>query len=108
MLALYLLAEDRPRQFPTHRGFVFQLARRLRALAEANCGVWHDSLTGKAKRVYRDVPPRVTERVGTMVVEALGSGALSFARGLAQRAEMERRSKDQLRQALGELMGAAA
>lgn len=102
IIAMYLIAEFEPRRFSGHRGFMFQLVRRLRGLAEANCGTWQDYLTGKMKRVYRDIPAKVTERVAVVVVEAMGSGALTFARTMARREEKQREEVARLHAAVGE------
>lgn len=102
VIAMYLIAEFEPRRFSGHRGFLFQLVRRLRGLAEANCGTWQDYLTGKMKRVYRDIPAKATEQVAAVVVEALGSGALTFSRTIARRDEVKREQAARLLAAAGE------
>ena len=46
--------------------------RRVRALAEINIGKSIDPRTGRVKRVYRDLPPRVTEEMARIIVQSIG------------------------------------
>jgi hypothetical protein len=66
-LALYLLQDADPRRFRSDEAFLFQLVRRVRGLADVNAGEYYDHITGKQKRVYRDLPPRVTRVCGRLL-----------------------------------------
>lgn len=88
VLALYLLQHERPARFPSDEAFTFQLVRRVMRLTDVNVGVSHNSRTGRAVRVYRDLPPRVTRLLGGWLAEVYGRAGLYIA-GL-ETAEMDR------------------
>ncbi|MBN3790439.1 hypothetical protein [Burkholderia sp. Ac-20353] len=104
VLALYLLQHERPARFPSDEAFMFQLVRRVMRLTDVNVGVSHNSRTGRAVRVYRDLPPRVTRRLGEWLVEVYGRAGLYIA-GL-ETAEMDRAAAQtaKLNEALGTLV----
>jgi uncharacterized protein (DUF924 family) len=89
-LALFLMLDQEPRRFQTDRGFLFQLVRRVRGLADVNAGKYYDHGSGKVKRVYRDLPPRATESLGTIVVEAFGAAGVHLAQLERQQAGQDR------------------
>lgn len=66
-LAMFLMREWDGRKFASDRGFIFQLARRVRALTDLNVGTHYNHATGKVHRTYRDLPPKVT----TLLAQAL-------------------------------------
>ncbi|WP_175914583.1 hypothetical protein [Burkholderia metallica] len=104
VLALYLLQHERPTRFPSDEAFMFQLVRRVMRLTDVNVGVSHNSMTGRAVRVYRDLPPRVTRLVGRWLVEVYGRAGLYIA-GL-ETAAMDRAAARavELNDALGALV----
>ena len=71
-LAMFALEAHRPARFKSDKAFGFQLARRVRGLAEVNAGSHWNIREGRMKRTYRDVPPRVLESLA----ESLGQGAV--------------------------------
>jgi len=78
-LALYLMADQDPRRFRSDEAFRYQLARRLRALTEANRGSWYDHQAGRVKKVYRDTPPKATDYLADLLVEVFGAAGLYLA-----------------------------
>lgn len=89
-LAIYLLQDAEPRRFRSDAAFDYQLVRRVIRLAPVNAGTYWDNQRGKVKKVYRDVPPRVTEAIAAALKEAFGAPGLMLA---------ERERKDSLRAA---------
>jgi hypothetical protein len=88
-----VMREEQPRRFRSDRAFDFQLARRVRALADANAGTYYDKETGKVKRVYRDVLPGTLEHLAAPLKEAFGVAGLRLAQleeGERKRAANER------------------
>jgi hypothetical protein len=79
VMALYLIQHERPARFPSDDAFVFQMVRRVMRLTDVNVGVSHNARTGRSVKVYRDLPPRVTKRLGAMLVEVFGLAALYVA-----------------------------
>jgi hypothetical protein len=78
-LAMFALEEQRPSRFKSDRAFGFQLARRVRGLAEANATKHKDATTGRVKRTYRDVPPRVLECLAESLKVAFGVAGMKLA-----------------------------
>ena len=100
VLSLYLMLDQEPRRFRSHRGFLFQLVRRVRGLTDVNAGQWYDHRSGKVKRAYRDLPPRTAKFLGTMLVAALGGAGVYLA-------DLERKQLDHQRstaRALGDAL----
>ncbi|MDN7877764.1 hypothetical protein [Burkholderia aenigmatica] len=104
VLALYLLQHERPTRFSSDDAFMFQLVRRVMRLTDVNVGVSHNSMTGRAVRVYRDLPPRVTRLLGRWLAEVYGRAGLYIA-GL-ETAAMDRAAARavELNDALGALV----
>lgn len=103
-LAMFILQEANPHRFKSDRAFSFQLARRVRGLAEVNAGTYWDDKRGKVKRVYRDTPPRVLDALAASLADAFGLAGLQLAQleqRDAQRGDIERR---QLTEALKEML----
>lgn len=101
--AMYLMAEHRPRTFLCDQAFIHQLVRRCRGLTEVNAGTWYDHASGKAKRVYRDLPPRTVFILGQMIAETLGPVGLTVARSERRKRDQEAQQKEHLKTALEEL-----
>jgi hypothetical protein len=80
VLAMYLLADSDPRRFRSDEAFLYQVVRRVRALTEVNVGRWYDYKTQRNKRVYRDLTPKTTQQMGTMLISTLGVAGLCMAR----------------------------
>ncbi|MGJ7498203.1 hypothetical protein ACSFA8_24480 [Variovorax sp. RT4R15] len=89
-LAMFVMRETRPQRFRSDRAFDFQLARRVRALTDANAGTYYDAETGKVKRVYRDILPGTLERLAAPLKDAFGVAGIQLA-GLDER---DRKKKD--------------
>lgn len=79
VMALYLLQHERPSRFPSDDAFRFQLVRRVIRLTDINVGVSHNHKTGRAVRVYRDLPPRVSRLLGSWLAEAFGGAGVYLA-----------------------------
>lgn len=80
VMAMYLLQDVRPRAFKSDVAFVHQIVRRVRGLTEVNAGTWFDHSTGRLKRVYRELSPRVCVEMGALLVQALGAGGLHMVK----------------------------
>jgi hypothetical protein len=78
-LAMYLMQDQQPRRFITDVAFDFQLVRRVRGLAETNAGSYWDHKEQRSKRVYRDIPPRVTQSMAQPLKDAFGAAGLTLA-----------------------------
>jgi len=96
VLALYLMAEQDLRRFRGDRAFMFQLARRVRALTDANVGTTWDNKAKRVKRVYRDLRPQATEYFAAELVRALGAPALVFSRSQAAQEKEDRAERHAL------------
>jgi len=107
VIAIFIMQEYEPRRFRSDRAFRFQLARRVRRLTDVNAGEYWDHVTGKVKRVYRDLAPRATEGFVRIVIEAIGGPALYLAQraieAANERAERELRERQRLSDALAEV-----
>lgn len=79
VMALYLLQRERPARFPCDDAFRFQLVRRVIRLTDINVGVSHNHKTGRAVRVYRDLPPRVSRLLGYWLAEVFGGAGVYLA-----------------------------
>jgi len=92
-LAMFLLLDDQPRRFRSDRAFSFQLVRRVRALTEANAGIYWDHKQQRSRKVYRDMPPKVTEVLAMALRAAFGGAGAMLAdkdRADAHKAQEER------------------
>lgn len=92
VMAMYLLHNARPRAFKSDVAFVHQIVRRVRSLAEVSLGTWFDRPTGRIRRVYRDLAPRTTAEIGSMLVKAFGAAGLHMLK-LEQRDDEKRRAE---------------
>ena len=78
-LAMFLLWEQSPHRFLSDKAFNFQLARRVRGLAEANSGSHYSAKEGRIKRTYKDTPPRVLDCLAESLKVAFGVAGLRLA-----------------------------
>lgn len=67
--SMFLLLHDQPRRFVSDRGFTFQLVRKYRGLTETSVGSYFNQRAGKLHKVYKDTTPKVTERLGDILIE---------------------------------------
>lgn len=103
VLAMYLLQEEQPRVFKSDTAFDFQLARRIRGLTDSNAGVYWDQNKQRTKKVYRDVPPKVTLAMSEYLKAAFGVAALYVAQLEQEEVKSELTEKATLRDALESL-----
>lgn len=88
-LAMFLLQGHAPHRFKSDRAFSTQLVRRLCRLTEVNAGTWFDHRSGRVKRTYRELPPRVVTVLSGWIVPVIGATGLRLA-------ELERRDREAL------------
>lgn len=107
VIALCIMQEIEPRRFRSDRAYRFQLVRRVRRLTDVNVGEYWDQQRGRTKRVYRDLPPRVTEVVARVVIDAIGAPALYLAQKATEErreaAEAQKQARQRLSDALAEV-----
>jgi hypothetical protein len=103
VLAMYALQHFEPRRFRSDEAFRFQLVRRVLALAPVNVGSYYDHKSRRVKRVYRDLPPRLTRAISGHLVNTFGASGLHVAALEMTRKEQEAKQKEELRTALAEL-----
>lgn len=103
VLGMYLLRDQQPRRIISDEAFDFQLTRQVVRLAPANAGTYWDQSKGRAKSVYRDIPPRVIKALVVPLKEAFGATGLMLAS--KEREEDQRKAEDRrrLENALGSL-----
>jgi hypothetical protein len=102
-LAMFAFGEERPSRFKSDRAFGVQLSRRVRGLAEVNTGKHTDARTGRVKRTYRDVPPRVLDCLAESLKVAFGVAGLRLAELERKEAEGVQAERRQLRDALKDM-----
>lgn len=78
-LGMFAFGEQRPTRFKSDKAFGFQLARRVRGLADVNIGRHWSAKEGRMKRTYRDVPPRVLDCLAESLKVAFGVAGLRLA-----------------------------
>jgi len=78
-LAMFLLWEQSPHRFMSDKAFNFQLARRVRGLADANSSSSYSAKEGRIKRTYRDTPPRVLNCLAESLKVAFGIAGMRLA-----------------------------
>ncbi len=79
ILAMFILRDQQPRRFTSDEAFDFQLVRRVLRLAPVNAGAYWDHREGRARKVYRDVPPRVIKALAEPLKQAFGAPGLMLA-----------------------------
>lgn len=103
VLAMYVMEGSEGRRFVDDRAFQFQLVRRVRLLAEVNVGRYHNHATGKTKRVYRDLAPRIVICLAKWLVEFFGSAGVWIAKLEKDQNEAEQREREDVKAALAGL-----
>jgi hypothetical protein len=79
VLAMFAYWDQRPSRFKSDRAFDVQLARRVRGLGDTSTGKNVNIKSGKAKRTYTEVPPRVHACLAASLKVAFGAAGLRFA-----------------------------
>lgn len=102
-LAMFILRDQHPRRFTSDEAFDFQLVRRVLRLAPTNAGTYWDQQDGKAKRVYRDVPPRTIRTMAAPLKDAFGASGLMLAAKEREEVQQGADERKRLTDALGEL-----
>jgi hypothetical protein len=102
-LAMFLLWEQSPHRFMTDKAFNFQLARRVRGLAEANSGSHYSASEGRIKRTYKDTPPRVLDCLAESLKVAFGVAGMRLAELEKKDVEGLKAERQQLNDALKEM-----
>jgi hypothetical protein len=87
-LAMFLMLDAEPRRFRSDQAFTHQLVRMVRKLAPTSHGSYWDPKTRRAKKVYRDLPPRTAAVLAPQLVEAFGAAGLQLA-GVERRAKVD-------------------
>jgi hypothetical protein len=78
-LAMFLIWEQSPHRFMSDKAFNFQLARRVRGLAEANSSSSYSAKESRIKRTYKDTPPRVLDCLAESLKVAFGVAGMRLA-----------------------------
>jgi len=102
-LAMFLLFEQSPHRFMSDKAFNFQLARRVRGLAEANSVSHYSATEGRIKRTYRDTPPRVLDCLAESLKVAFGVAGMRLAELEKKEVEGLKAEKQQLHDALKDM-----
>lgn len=102
-LAIFAMVEHRPARFRSDKAFGFQLARRVRGLADVNASSHWNVKEGRTKRTYRDVPPRVLECMAESLTAAFGVAGLRLAELDKKDAEGVQAERRMLHDALEEM-----
>lgn len=101
-LAMYLMREADPHRFTSDAAFSVQLARRLRGLGEVNATTTVDR-SGRQRRVYRELSPKVTTVIAQWAAQALGAAGIIIARLEMKEVEAARAERDAFSEALSRL-----
>ena len=102
-LAMFLLWEQSPHRFMSDKAFNFQLARRVRGLAEANSSSHYSATEGRIKRTYKDTPPRVLDCLAESLKVAFGIAGMRLAELEKKDVEGLKAERQQLNDALKEM-----
>ena len=78
-LAMFAFSAQRPSRFKSDKAFGFQLSRRVRGLADASNVSKRSPTTGRMKRTYAEVPPRVMDCLAESLKVAFGVAGLRLA-----------------------------
>ncbi len=103
-LAMFAMEALRSGRFRSDRAFVFELARRVRGLADVNAGSKWDEKQGRMRRTYSEVPPRVLECIGASLQMAFGVAGMRLAELDKKDAEGKQAERVELRDALREML----
>ncbi len=92
LLAFFRLWHEQPRRFRSDRAARFQAARVLRRMTDVHVGTWFNETTGKAHRVYQDIPARALDELGGLIFRTILPVALNVIRKMEddEMAERER------------------
>jgi len=99
-IAMYILRDQQPRRFTADAAFDFQLVRRLRGLTDSNAGSYWDDKEQRSRRVYKDIPPRVTQAMAQPLKDAFGAAGVALAGKEREEAEKGREEWRRLANAL--------
>lgn len=102
-LAMHMLRAYRPHRFQSDQAFRHQLVRRVRGLVDTNAGTYWDHKSGRVKRVYRDLPPRVAQVMADELVAAFGGPGVQLADLEKHQENTKRDEQRKLADALGSL-----
>jgi hypothetical protein len=95
-LTLYLIADYLPRRFASDEAFLFQLVRRVRYLAPAAVGRFYDHTARVTRTVYREMRPRTTMAMATLLQRTFGASGVIVARLEQRDIEQAKATKDNL------------
>lgn len=99
-LAMFAMEAQRSGRFRSDRAFVFELARRVRGLADVNAGSKWDEKQQRMRRTYSEVPPRVLECIGASLQMAFGVAGMRLAELDKKDADGKRAERAELHDAL--------
>ncbi|MBM6592391.1 recombinase family protein [Microvirga pudoricolor] len=91
-LAMFLMHYQEPRRFKSDDAFTTQLVRRVRGLSDVNVGEWYDDKSGRTRRVYRELPPRVVQVIAGWLIPMLGGIGLKLVE--LEQAEWDARQQE--------------
>lgn len=100
VLALYVMEGNEGRRFKDDRAFQFQMVRRVRLLSDVSVGSYHNQATGKTKRVYRDMAPRIVLCLAQWLATALGAAGVWMAKLERDQNEAKQQAHEDMRTAL--------
>ena len=103
-LAMFAMEAQRSGRFRSDRAFVFELARRVRGLADVNAGSKWDEKQQRMRRTYSEVPPRVLECIGASLQTAFGVAGMRLAELDKKEAEGKQAERIELHDALKEML----
>jgi len=101
--AMYLLRDQRPAAFISDRGFLFEMARRVRQMAAAHSSTYWDDARQRVTKVYRDMVPKGIEALAEALHAAVGPVAAAVARKVAQDRAKAVQEQGRLADAVAEL-----
>ncbi len=91
MASMFLLWLEAPSRFVSDRAFYFQLVRAFRSLAPRNIGSYYNYKTGKVKRVYKNLSPKIMELMGDTIL----SPYVPWVAHVRKKWEQEKKQKDE-------------
>jgi hypothetical protein len=87
--ALFLMRDQEPYRFVSDQSFRFQLVRLWRSNTRLSFGSYYNERTDKTVSVYKQLPPRVTETIAALLIDAYSRFAAyviaAAAKALAKR-----------------------
>jgi hypothetical protein len=100
LASLFLLQHDKPHRIASDRGFIFEAARLFRSLSPMNAGSYWSHKTGRVHKVYRDMPPRAVNVLGTLLVDAYAP----WMGTVKQQWDKQQKQQEEIRELLRESM----